>query len=107
MNWRIRLPGALYRLARDKAGSDAALADLVTRYLDAWVSGTTAQALGGKARAESITPERRTEIARAGGLARQRKTIEADTELARLRQVLQQVQQMSDEDWQRLRTEGK
>lgn len=63
MNWRVRLPGALYRLALEKAGDDGALAELVTRWLDAYVRGQSeAQAngaRGGKVAAERMTPEER------------------------------------------------
>ena len=39
MNWRLRIPGALYRQAIDRAGSDAALAERVRSWLHAYVAG--------------------------------------------------------------------
>lgn len=69
MEWRVRLPGAIYRRARDRAGSDAQLAALVRDYLETYVSGQTpAQPLaaqGGRASAASLTAEER----RAGSAA--------------------------------------
>ena len=70
MDWRLRLPGALYRMAVDRAGSDADLARIVRDYLGRYVDGTTAQQAGGRARAERLSPERRAEIARAAAQAR-------------------------------------
>lgn len=71
MDWRVRLPGALYRQCVERAGSDADLAALVrlwlTRYLD------PPQAAGGQARAARLTPERRADIARSAARARHRR----------------------------------
>jgi hypothetical protein len=76
MDWRLRLPSALYRLALARAGSDKDLAHLVVDYLERYVTGTTeAQqtgASGGHARAASLTPERRSEIATIASHARTR-----------------------------------
>lgn len=75
MDWRLRLPGALYRQARDRAGSDAALADRVREWLTGYVTGqpTAGQQLaaqGGHARAASLTTEQRRESARRAARAR-------------------------------------
>ena len=70
MDWRLRLPGALYRRARDLAGSDAALADRVRHYLTQYVDGTTPQALGGRASAARLSEDERREKARAAARAR-------------------------------------
>ena len=69
MDWRLRLPSALYRLAVERAGSDAALADVVRGYLERYV-GPSQQANAARARAASLTPERRSEIARLAARAR-------------------------------------
>lgn len=71
MDWRLRLPGALYRRAAEKAGSDADLARLVQSWLERYLDPP--QAAGGVARCASLTPERRSEIARAAALARHRR----------------------------------
>ena len=63
MTWRLRLPGALYRRAVERAGSDADLARLVAAYLTRYAEGQHADAA--RARSASLTPERRSEIARA------------------------------------------
>lgn len=74
MDWRLRVPSAVYRLAVNKAGSDRLLADLVRAWLDRYVAGVSPAAelgrKGGQARAEKLTPERRSEIARLAGKAR-------------------------------------
>lgn len=72
MNWRLRLNGALYRKAMDKAGDDKSLAELVTKWLTAYVEGTSPQAKGGKATAAAMTDEERT--ARASHAAKARWT---------------------------------
>jgi hypothetical protein len=63
MDWRLRLPAALYRLAVDKAGSDKASAELVVGLIEAWVKGDTAQAKAGRARAASMPTEERSALA--------------------------------------------
>ena len=74
MDWRLRIPGGLYRHAREKAGSDADLAALVRSWLERYLDPP--QAIGGRARMTTISPERRSEIARmaakASAVARQR-----------------------------------
>ena len=79
MDWRLRLPGALYRQARDKAGSDAQLATAVRDWLEDYATGQgqlledAAQQLGasgGRASAEARTPEERSAKARAAAKAR-------------------------------------
>lgn len=78
MDWRLRIPGGLYRHAREKAGSDADLAALVRSWLERYLDPP--QAVGGHARMTALTPERRSEIARtaarASALARQRPPVE-------------------------------
>lgn len=70
MKWHVRVPDALHRIGVEKAGGEAALQKLVVRWLSDYVNGTSAQALGGKARAASLTPEERRELARRAGYAR-------------------------------------
>lgn len=70
MDWRVRVPGAVYRLAVEKAGSDKALAEMVAGWIGQWASGQTAQQLGGRARAARMTPEERSAAARRAGYAR-------------------------------------
>ena len=74
MNWHLRLPGALYRQACDRAGSDTALADRVRSWLNAYVAGQSPPSLfaasGGHARAKALTPEARTAIAKTAARAR-------------------------------------
>jgi hypothetical protein len=60
----------VYRLAVDRAGSDRALADLVRTWIARYAEGTTQQAEAARARAASLTPERRSEIARQAVQAR-------------------------------------
>ena len=74
MRWRLEISGALYRHARDKAGDDHALAVLVRTYLTQYVEGTSAQALGGHARAAQMTSEARSASARHAALSRHRRT---------------------------------
>ena len=73
-NWMLRVPSTLLRLALDKAGSSGELNRIVVGLLSAYVNGqTAAQSLasqGGKARAEKLTPEQRSAIARKGAAAR-------------------------------------
>lgn len=73
MDWRLRLPGALYRLALDKAGSPAALAALVVGWLTRYVDGSEPHRRAARARADSLTPERRSAIARQAAMARHRR----------------------------------
>ena len=74
MTWRLRLPGALYRQATDRAGSDVALAELVRTWLFAYVTGQSPAsafaASGGRARAQALTSKARTAIARKAAQAR-------------------------------------
>ena len=90
MNWHLRIPSALYRVAVKKSGGDAKVSEWVNRAIVAYVTGDTAeQALsraGGHARAQSLTPERRLDIARRAGLASQQ---------ARIRQQAQRGQPMN------------
>lgn len=71
MDLRIRIPSMLARLAIDRAGSAQQLAKLTARWVEQYATGETAQALGGRARAERMTPEQRSESARRAGLASQ------------------------------------
>lgn len=71
MDWRLRLPSALYRRAVAKAGSDADLAALVRSWLARYLEPSP-QAVGGRARAARLTPEARSAIARQGAQARWR-----------------------------------
>ena len=74
MDWRVRLPGAIYRQAVDRAGSDADLARLVVAYLTTYVDGTSAQSLGGRARAAALSDEERRAHARRMAAARWQRT---------------------------------
>ena len=77
MTFRLRLPGALYRLATTKAGGEGPLADLILHWITDYVSGQTeAQrtgAQGGKVAAAHMTPAQRVaraKTARAAQLGR-------------------------------------
>ena len=70
MDWRLRVPSAIYRLAMARAGSDRALADLAVRWLTRYAQGETQHQQAAQARARSLSPERRSEIARQAALAR-------------------------------------
>lgn len=70
MNFRLRLPGAIYRQARDRAGDDATLHDRLVAYVTAYATGHTAQQQGGSASAARLTPEARRERARRAAWAR-------------------------------------
>lgn len=71
MDLRVRMPGAVYRMARDKAGDDKALLAQIVRFVTDYATGATMQAKGGRARAKALSSDERSAIARAGGLARQ------------------------------------
>jgi len=61
MNWRIRLPGAVYRKAVDRAGSDASLADIARQWVSDYADEKpSAQQLGGRASQAALTPEQRS-----------------------------------------------
>lgn len=64
MDWRLRVPGALYRRAVDRAGSDGELARRVRDYLTRYVADTLPHQIAARARANRLSPERRSEIAR-------------------------------------------
>lgn len=83
MDWRIRLPGGLYRQAVDKAGGDAQLAQVVRLWLERYTSAEPIGAAGGAARAASLTPERRREIARQAVATRWAKAKAAHAEYRR------------------------
>lgn len=68
MDWRLRIPSAVYRRAADKAGSDADLAALVRVWLERYLDPP--QAIGAQARTATLTAERRSEIARIAAQAR-------------------------------------
>ena len=70
MDWRLRVPSAIYRLALARAGSDRALTELATRWLTRYAQGETQHQQAAIARARSLSPERRSEIARQAALAR-------------------------------------
>lgn len=70
MDFRVRLPGAIYRQASEKAGDDASLARLVVAYVTAYATGTTPQQLGAAASNAGMTPEQRTERAKRAAAAR-------------------------------------
>lgn len=72
MRWRVELPGAIYRQAREKAGDDKALTALVVQWLTTYASGDSIQAQGGRAAAAAMSQTARTARARAGGRARWR-----------------------------------
>jgi len=76
MDWRLRLPGGLYRRAAEKAGGDTQLAQRVRIFLERYTADQPQQAVAAAARAASLTPERRSEIARTAALARHRKAEE-------------------------------
>lgn len=52
MDWRLRVPSALYRVARDKAGSDHELAAIVVRWLEQWATDAPRRAPGPPRRQE-------------------------------------------------------
>ncbi len=74
MDWRLRLPGALYRQAVDRAGSDRELSAVVRQWITDYVEGRSAsQALasrGGVARRDRMTPEQRADAASRAAQAR-------------------------------------
>lgn len=70
MDFRLRLPGAIYRQARDKAGDDASLAALLVRYVTQYATGTTAQQRGGVVASAKLTTEERRARASAAATAR-------------------------------------
>jgi hypothetical protein len=72
MDWRLRIPSVLYRLARDRAGSDKELAERVRAWLERYASGDDQQraAQGGHARAAKLSPDERRESARRAAAAR-------------------------------------
>lgn len=72
MDWRVRIPGGLYRRAVDRATADGTTLDLMVRHwLERYVDPPpSAQSLGGHAAAARLTPEQRTARARASALAR-------------------------------------
>lgn len=71
MDWRLRVPGGLYRRACEQAGSDADLAALVRTWLERYIDPVpTAQQLGGRASAARLTPAERQEKARRAVEAR-------------------------------------
>lgn len=78
MDWRLRLPGALYRRARDQAGSDRQLAALARIWLEGYVAGQSpAQQLGargGRASAEALTPTERRAKTQHAAQARWQRT---------------------------------
>lgn len=72
MDWRIRLPGGLYRQAATKAGGDAQLAQRVRVWLERYAADERQQAgaKGGTTRAARMTPEALSDAARKAALAR-------------------------------------
>jgi hypothetical protein len=61
MDWRVRIPGWLYRRAVERAGSDLELARLVRDYLTHYADETLPGQVGGRARwADRSDDERRT-----------------------------------------------
>ena len=74
MRWRVEVPGALYRQARDRAGSDAQLADWVRAALAAYVAGQSPRqqlaAEAGRASAAKLSPDARRAKAQRAAHAR-------------------------------------
>jgi hypothetical protein len=70
MDWRLRLPGALYRRAAAKAGGPMPLAALVLGWLTRYVDGSEPHRRAAQIRAERLSPARRSDIARMGAQAR-------------------------------------
>ena len=68
----MRIPGGLYRRAVDRATADGTTLDAMVRHwLERYVDPVpTAQQLGGRAAAAKLTPEARSERARALAQAR-------------------------------------
>lgn len=81
MNWRVRVPGALYRQAVEAAGGDVKLQGHVVRWLDSYVLGRSeAQvtgAAGGRAAAAYMTAEQRHARAKKAARARQNRRLVA------------------------------
>lgn len=78
MTWRVRLPSALYRRARTKAGDDdriltALVVACLTDYVDGRTAAQTLAASGGHARAAALPPDVRRDQARHAALARWRR----------------------------------
>lgn len=70
MDFRVRLPGAVYRQARDRAGDDTALEQLIVAHVTAYAAGQTAQQRGGQARAQQMSRAERSASAKAAAIAR-------------------------------------
>ena len=61
--------------AKQRARDAGTSIDAVLRgYLTSYADGATAQQRGGQARADALSPERRSEIARQAALARHRRS---------------------------------
>lgn len=71
MDWRLRIPGALYRRAAEKAGGQMPLATLVVQWLTDYVDPPlTLQQRAGQARQASMSTEERSEAGRAAARRR-------------------------------------
>lgn len=70
MDRRIRFPGAVWRLAAGKAGDDRALDAKIVAYVTQYATGTSGQAMGGRASMAGLTDEERREKAQRAARAR-------------------------------------
>lgn len=75
MDFRLRISGAVYRRALDRAGSPQALSDILTRYLSQYAEGQTAQQAGGRATWEGVSVEERSARLRHAANARWAKRV--------------------------------
>lgn len=74
MIFRLRLPGAIFRKARDRAGDEATLHDRLVGYVTQYAAGDTAQQRAGRLVSERMTPTERSDRARHAAMARHHPT---------------------------------
>jgi len=79
MNFRIRLPGSVYRFAKERAGgTDVQLAQKIVEYVTNYAHGTTAQQKGGRATTDAMTQEQLRARSQKGVAARWGRAAETD-----------------------------
>jgi hypothetical protein len=62
MDFRIRLPGNVYRYAKERAGgTDVLLRRKIEEWTQNYAHGQTAQQRGGRVSADRMTPEQRSD----------------------------------------------
>ena len=64
MDWRLRVPSAIYRLALARAGSDRALADLAVRWLTRYAQGEALVRSGVRLECRQLVHSRQMELRR-------------------------------------------